>query len=311
MATRNKVRVSDLAKELKQDTKRIISELRREDADVNVPSDSVNKEIADKIRGKYFPKLDAAPRRAIKIIKRNASIDNFESAKVSAKSQNPSREYIYCKFCSYSILEKNYERHLRSRCPQRKDIESYSANQNTGVRSCYHCGFKSKVEDLKLHYPECAKRPNAKKNELSNKNNERSQFNKLGFHILPPGQWSSFDDVLKHFRRLSQTSKWENRRIDENRLQKIEERFHPDDWFVGNDELEGYVVCCFDQKEKVVLECPLYGHAIYIIKKGKSSWLEIAKATKLEARTKYSDQVKVIYHTDSWLIRLEHQLKFF
>ena len=66
----NKVRVYDLAREVKQDTKRIIEELRSEGADVDVPSNSVSKELADKIRNKYFPKIEAAPKRTIKVIKR-------------------------------------------------------------------------------------------------------------------------------------------------------------------------------------------------------------------------------------------------
>lgn len=66
----NKVRIYDLAKELKQDTKRVMEELRREGVDVSVPSNSVPKEIADKIRNKYFPKKETAPARAIKVIKK-------------------------------------------------------------------------------------------------------------------------------------------------------------------------------------------------------------------------------------------------
>ena len=50
MAVSKKVRVYDLARELKQDTKRIIEDLRREGSDVNVPSNSVPKELADKVR---------------------------------------------------------------------------------------------------------------------------------------------------------------------------------------------------------------------------------------------------------------------
>ncbi|MBS1792557.1 MAG: translation initiation factor IF-2 [Acidobacteria bacterium] len=72
----NKVRVYDLARELKQDTKRIIEDLRREGADIDVPSNSVNKELADKIRNKYFPKVEAAPKRTIKVIKRKPSSDS-------------------------------------------------------------------------------------------------------------------------------------------------------------------------------------------------------------------------------------------
>jgi translation initiation factor IF-2 len=71
----NKVRVYDLARELKQDTKRIIEDLRREGIDVDVPSNSVSKEVADKIRNKYFPKAEAAPKRSIKVIKKKPSAD--------------------------------------------------------------------------------------------------------------------------------------------------------------------------------------------------------------------------------------------
>ncbi len=70
MAVGKNIRVYDLAKELKQDTKRIIEDLRREGADVSVPSNSVSKELAEKISNKYFPKAETAPKRTIKVIKR-------------------------------------------------------------------------------------------------------------------------------------------------------------------------------------------------------------------------------------------------
>ncbi len=70
MAVGKKVRVYDLAKELKQDTKRIIEELRREGADVSVPSNSVSKELAEKISNRYFPKAETTPKRTIKVIKK-------------------------------------------------------------------------------------------------------------------------------------------------------------------------------------------------------------------------------------------------
>ena len=72
MAVSKKVRIYDLAREVKQDTKRILEELKREGADVSVPSNSVAKELADKIRNKYFPKVDKAPKRIIKVIKKKA-----------------------------------------------------------------------------------------------------------------------------------------------------------------------------------------------------------------------------------------------
>lgn len=56
MTVSSKIRIYDLAKELKLDTKRLIEEVRREGVDVSVPSNSVSKELAEKIRNKYFPK---------------------------------------------------------------------------------------------------------------------------------------------------------------------------------------------------------------------------------------------------------------
>src|SRR5688572_1650393 len=70
--TSSKVRIYDLAKELKLDTKRLIEEVRREGVDVSVPSNSVSKELADKIRNKYFPKKEATVKRAVRVVKKAA-----------------------------------------------------------------------------------------------------------------------------------------------------------------------------------------------------------------------------------------------
>jgi len=66
----SKIRIYDLAKELKLDTKRLIEEVRREGVDVSVPSNSVSKELAEKIRTKYFPKKETAVKRGIKVVKK-------------------------------------------------------------------------------------------------------------------------------------------------------------------------------------------------------------------------------------------------
>jgi translation initiation factor IF-2 len=66
----SKVRLYDLAKELKLDTKRLIEEVRREGVDVSVPSNSISKELADKIRNKYFPKKEAVAPRAVRVVKK-------------------------------------------------------------------------------------------------------------------------------------------------------------------------------------------------------------------------------------------------
>src|SRR6266516_2598807 len=72
MTVSSKIRLYDLAKELKIDTKRLIEEVRREGVDVSVRSNSVSKELAEKIRDKYFPKKDTAVKRAVRVVKKAA-----------------------------------------------------------------------------------------------------------------------------------------------------------------------------------------------------------------------------------------------
>src|SRR6185369_15221896 len=78
------VRIYDLAKELKLDTKRLIEEVRREGVDVSVPSNSVSKELAEKIRNKYFPKKETAVKRAVKVVKR-AVVPTAEAPVIEAE----------------------------------------------------------------------------------------------------------------------------------------------------------------------------------------------------------------------------------
>ena len=70
MTVQSKVRIYDLAKELKLESKRLIEEVRREGVDVSVPSNTVSKELAEKIRNKYFPKKETVAPRAIRIVKK-------------------------------------------------------------------------------------------------------------------------------------------------------------------------------------------------------------------------------------------------
>ena len=86
MTVSSKVRIYDLAKELKLDTKRLIEEVRREGVDVSVPSNSVSKELAEKIRNKYFPKKETAAKRAVKVVKR-AALPATEAPALEAEAE--------------------------------------------------------------------------------------------------------------------------------------------------------------------------------------------------------------------------------
>ncbi|MEP6848239.1 MAG: translation initiation factor IF-2, partial [Acidobacteriota bacterium] len=87
MAIGKKIRVYDLARELKQDTKRVMEDLRREGADISVPSNSVSGELADKVRSKYFPKAEVAPKRGIKIIKATKRDDEEHGDETSVDTE--------------------------------------------------------------------------------------------------------------------------------------------------------------------------------------------------------------------------------
>ena len=86
MPVGKKIRIYDLARDLKQDAKRVMEDLRREGADVSVPSNSVSMELAEKVRLKYFPKTEVAPKRAIKVIK---AVKKSETAPAAEEDTAP------------------------------------------------------------------------------------------------------------------------------------------------------------------------------------------------------------------------------
>lgn len=96
MAVTSKIRLYDLAKELKLDTKRLIEEVRREGVDVSVPSNSVSKELAEKIRNKYFPKKETAAKRVVRVVKRaERAVEEpppIEAAEPAAEAVEPVAE---------------------------------------------------------------------------------------------------------------------------------------------------------------------------------------------------------------------------
>jgi len=84
MAIGKSIRIYDLAREVKQDTKRVMEDLRREGIDVSVASNTVPFEVAEKVRSKYFPKTEAAPKRSIKVIKKAPKTDEPVAEEVEA-----------------------------------------------------------------------------------------------------------------------------------------------------------------------------------------------------------------------------------
>lgn len=132
------------------------------------------------------------------------------------------------------------------------------------------------------------------------------KIKKLSWKLLPKGQWAT-EQIIQIFKNCNfKGSKWQNVEFDETRLRKIQNHLKPSVCYVGEDEFKGYVVFCFDWTEKVVLECPFFGNAIYVI---NGEWQEITRLSKWEARHKYSKQVTRIVHAETWLNRLRLELE--
>ncbi len=88
MATGNKIRIYDLAKELKLDNKKVIEDARREGIDVSVPSNTVPNEVAERIRTKYFPKK-AMPKAVPRLVKHA----HTESAETLGEAATPVEQF--------------------------------------------------------------------------------------------------------------------------------------------------------------------------------------------------------------------------
>ncbi len=90
--------------------------------------------------------------------------------------------------------------------------------------------------------------------------------------LLPQGEWKT-EGLIKTFKGYG----WSKDEFDESRLTQIIKILKPTICYIGKEKFQGYVVFGFDLSEKVVLECPKYGNAIYII---EDNWQEITKLSK-------------------------------
>jgi hypothetical protein len=123
--------------------------------------------------------------------------------------------------------------------------------------------------------------------------------------ILPPGK-NRLELTINHFNKLKSTGNWTNKSFDQSRLEIIERFLKPIKCYIGFDGFEGYVIYLFNYTNKVVLECPIYANAIYVLNEG---WQEIAKLSKWEIRHNYASQVTTINHSDTWFNRLKENLE--
>lgn len=128
-----------------------------------------------------------------------------------------------------------------------------------------------------------------------------STMKRLAWRVLPPGELSA-DAVRRHYDTLQRRNP--EVRYERERITKALS-LQPEHYYVGRDEFEGYIVLTFARTPKVMMECPIFGNAIYIT---KSDWKRLSRMSKRELLACGSGQFTKIVHKGDWFRRVKLEL---
>jgi hypothetical protein len=192
-----------------------------------------------------------------------------------------------CVFCGRIVLADRYDAHIEALCTIKCACgllvrgRFFKEHQNTAMHRKQIVEKQAKIgETFSTLVKEGAIKPV-----------------KLPWKPLPPGE-HPFSDIVEHYRRLQQRNPQVE--YETQRLNKVYE-LHPGSIYIGVDEFEGYVVFYFDRKQVAVLECPLVGNAIYVI---KSNWKTLSRLSKAQLLRHHQRDVVRIVHTGDWFAKL-------
>jgi hypothetical protein len=121
---------------------------------------------------------------------------------------------------------------------------------------------------------------------------------KLYWRLLPSGE-PPFPKLLEYYEIRQRANPGVV--YDITRLRAVHSLL-PTRIYVGADEFDGYVVFLFSVPSYAVLECPLRGNAIYVIRR---DWQQLSKLTKSELLERHSDDIVRIVHSGDWFVRLK------
>jgi hypothetical protein len=97
---------------------------------------------------------------------------------------------------------------------------------------------------------------------------------------------------------------WE-RRIQWPRISALKS-LGPAKCYLGEEQWFGYVVFEFARSDRVVLECPVEGNAIYVL---WGDWKSMVTHTKRNVWTHFSQNYRRIVHKGKWLALTRRALK--
>ena len=125
----------------------------------------------------------------------------------------------------------------------------------------------------------------------------------LSWQILPPGK-HPFLRIIAHYKQISLSNSIVN--FDENRLYEINS-LGPSAIYKGQGDFSDYIAFEFQSKQVAVLENPVFGNAIYVI---RGDWRKLSKLSKSELLWNHSNNTTRIIHRGDWLVRLKRELHF-
>jgi hypothetical protein len=133
-------------------------------------------------------------------------------------------------------------------------------------------------------------------------NNRSIRATKVYWRILPSGTWTR-ESILSHYSKIQR--QFPHVQFD---LARLDQMFalRPSSLYVGIDEFDGYIVFAFSGTKKVVLECPVYGNAIYVI---RDNWESLSKLSKSDLQLQFADSAQRIVHAGDWFPRLRAELR--
>lgn len=130
------------------------------------------------------------------------------------------------------------------------------------------------------------------------------------WRALPPGEATpaakaTRADVNRYYHdRLQSEGKFD--RFNQDRLDKATELPYVE-WWVPSEKFggfDGYSIISFALTDKVLLECPIYGNAAYVIGAGEESWKDTPKHQLVESGL----AEKISHQGENWHERIQQAL---
>jgi polyhydroxyalkanoate synthesis regulator phasin len=127
---------------------------------------------------------------------------------------------------------------------------------------------------------------------------------RIQWQPLPPGE-ATPGKIRRHYEdRLRSEGRLD--KFDENRLDKATQLPFVE-WWVPTEEFGGfdaYSIFSFAHTEKVLLECPIYGNAAYIIPSGEESWIDKTKQQLIDS----GEAQRIPHQGETWDAKVRQAL---